>query len=64
MHLNRSEWIVHEFVGSGGQDPSLDTQTADDLVEAERGRDHADTADHRAEDESEVQFESILLKNL
>ena len=61
VHLNRSEWIVHEFVCSGSQDPSLDAQTADDLVEAKRGGDDADAADHRAKDESEVEFKIEFL---
>ena len=63
VHLNRSEWIVHEFVCSGSQDPSLDAQTADDLVEAKCGGDYADATDHRAEDEAEVEFKLIAKKH-
>ena len=47
--VDRTERVVKGLLLSGGQNSPLDSQLADGLVEAERGRDGADAADDGAE---------------
>ena len=45
--VHRTERVVHQLVGAGGEDPSFDAQFCDGIVKTEGGRDHTDAADHR-----------------
>ena len=46
-YLNWSERIIHGFACSGSEYSSLDADSADQVLEAERGSYHADTSNHR-----------------